>query len=285
MTESTAARVDPSNVEQLGAWDGDQGAYWAARADRFDEGVAGYHDQFIAAAAIDANASVLDIGCGSGQTTRDAARCATAGSALGVDLSSRMIELARGLAEREHVANATFQQADAQVHPFPDQCFDIAISRHGAMFFGDAPAAFTNIARAMRPGGRLVLLSWQSLQHNEWISAFRVAFAAGRQLPTPPPNAPGPSSLSDPDQVRGLLTSAGFVDVRLQGLSEPMYFGRDVDDACQFISGQFAWMVRDLDADTRGHALDSLRASMVDHQTDRGVLYDSAAWLIEARRS
>ena len=285
MTESTAARVDPSNVEQLGAWDGDQGAYWAARADRFDEGVGGYHDQFIAAAAIDATASVLDIGCGSGQTTRDAARCATAGSALGVDLSSRMIELARGLAEREHVANATFQQADAQVHPFLGQCFNITISRHGAMFFGDAPAAFTNIARAMRPGGRLVLLSWQSLQHNEWISAFRVAFAAGRQLPTPPPDAPGPASLSNPDQVRELLTSAGFVDVRLQGLSEPMYFGRDVDDACQFISGQFAWMVRDLDADTRGHALDSLRASMADHQTDRGVLYDSAAWLIEARRS
>lgn len=278
MTESTAVRVDPSNVEQLGAWDGDQGAYWAARADRFDEGVAGYHDQFLAAAAIDPTATVLDIGCGSGQTTRDAARCATAGSALGVDLSSRMI----GLAEREHVANATFQQADAQVHPFPDQCFDIAISRHGAMFFGDAPATFTNIARAMRPGGRLVLLSWQPLRRNEWISAFRAALAAGRELPSPPLD---PASLSDPDQVRGLLTSAGFVDVRLQGLSEPMYFGRDVDDACQFISGQFAWMMDDLDADTRTRALDGLRASMADHQTGRGVLYDSAAWLVEARRS
>jgi SAM-dependent methyltransferase len=107
------------------------GAYWAARADRFDEGVASYHDQFLAAAAIDPTANVLDIGCGSGQTTRDAARRAKAGSALGVDLSSRMIELARGLAEKEGVANATFRQADAQVHPFPDQCFDVVISRHG----------------------------------------------------------------------------------------------------------------------------------------------------------
>jgi hypothetical protein len=44
-------------------------------------------------------------------------------------------------------------------------------------------------------------------------------------------------------------------------------------------------MVRDLDADTRGRAIDSLRASVADHQTDRGVLYDSAVWLIEARRS
>jgi ubiquinone/menaquinone biosynthesis C-methylase UbiE len=98
-----------------------------------------------------------------------------------VDLSSRMIELARQLAEREHVANVTFQQADAQVYPFPDQCFDIAISRTGAMFFGDAPAAFTNIARALRPGGRLVLLAWQSLQRNDWVSAFFAALAAGRE--------------------------------------------------------------------------------------------------------
>jgi SAM-dependent methyltransferase len=283
--ENTAVRVDPSNVGQLGAWDGDQGAYWAARADRFDEGVAGYHGQFLAAAAIEATANVLDIGCGNGQTTRDAARCATAGSALGVDLSSHMIELARRLAEEEHVANATFHQADAQVHPFPGQCFDIAISRHGAMFFGDPLAAFTNIARAMRPGGRLVLLTWQPLQRNEFISAFRAALAAGRELPTPQPGAPGPFSLSDPDRVRRVLSAAGFADVRLQDLSEPMYFGRDADDAFQFISRQHAAMVNDLDADTRAHALTSLRASIANHQTDRGVLYDSAAWLVEARRS
>jgi ubiquinone/menaquinone biosynthesis C-methylase UbiE len=283
MNESTAVRVDPSNVEQLRAWDGDDGAYWAKCAERFDEGVAGYHGQFLAAAAIEATAKVLDIGCGSGQTTRDAARCATAGSALGVDLSSHMIELARQLAEEEQLVNATFHQADAQVHPFPDQGFDIAISRHGAMFFGDAPAAFTNIARAMRPGGRLVLLSWQPLERNEWVSAFRTALAAGRELPVPSPAMPG--SLKDPAQVRQLLMSAGFADVRLRGLSEPMYFGRDVDDACQFISGQFAWMMEALDADTKARALDNLRASMADHQTDRGVLYDSAAWLIEARCS
>jgi len=189
------------------------------------------------------------------------------------------------VADKEHVANATFLQADAQVHPFPDQGFDIAISRYGAMFFGDPPAAFTNIARGMRPGGRPILLTWQPPESNEWQSAFRTALAAGRELPTPPPGAPGPASLSDPDRVRRLLTSAGFVDVRLQGLSQPVYFGPDPDDACRFVSGQLAWMVRDLDVDTSGRAIDSLQASMADHQSDRGVLYDSSAWLIEARRS
>ncbi|MBV9163529.1 MAG: hypothetical protein JO281_18710 [Pseudonocardiales bacterium] len=85
--------------------------------------------------------------------------------------------------------------------------------------------------------------------------------------------------------MRGLLTSAGFAGVRLRGLSEPLYVGRDVDDACEFISGQFAWMINTLEAGTRARAVDNLRATMADHQTDRGVFYDSATWLIEARRN
>lgn len=66
--------MDSSNVEQLRAWDGDDGAYWAAHADRFDEGLAGYHDQFLGAAAIEATATVLDIGAVTGgrpETPRD----------------------------------------------------------------------------------------------------------------------------------------------------------------------------------------------------------------------
>lgn len=274
--------VDPSNAGQLDNWDGDTGAFWAAHADRFDEGVAAYRSQFLAAAAIDQTATVLDIGCGSGQTTRDAARCATA---LGVDLSSRMIELARRRAESEQIANAAFQQADAQVHPFPDQSFDVAISRHGVMFFGDPVAAFTNIARALRPGGRLALLTWQPFERNDFLSALFTALAAGREVPIPPSDAPSPFALSDPDRVRSLLTSAGFSDVQLHGLQEPIYFGRDPDDAFEYVSGQHAGMVRDLDPDTRARALQDLRASLADHHTEQGVLYDSAAWLIQARRS
>jgi SAM-dependent methyltransferase len=282
---TTAAPIDPSNVEQQHAWDGELGSYWAAHAQRYDDGVAAYHAQLLTAAAIDTDAKVLDIGCGTGQATRDAARIATAGSVLGVDLSARMIDLARRLAEHQQLANATFEQADAQTHPFANRVFDIAISRHGAMFFGDAQAAFTNIAGALRPGGRLVLLTWQPFEHNEFMTAFSTALAVGRDIAPPSPDSPGPVSLSDPDRVRHLLTSAGFVDVRLRGLCEQMYFGPDPDDACRFVVGQFDSMVRDLDTDTRHRALDNLRADMTAHHTNRGVLYDSAAWLIEARRS
>lgn len=150
------------------------------------------------------------------------------------------------------------------------------------MFFGDPVAAFTNIAQALRPGGRLVLLTWQPFERNEWLRAFFTALATGRELPIPPSDAPSPFSLSDPARVRSLLTAGGFSDVRLQGLSEPMYFGPDPDDTFRFVSGLHAGMVRDLAPDTTARALDNLRASLADHHTERGVRYDSAAWLIQA---
>src|SRR5207245_488651 len=113
----------PANAGQARAWDGDEGAYWAQHAERFDKAVAAYHERFLAAAAIGRTDRVLDIGCGTGQTTRDAAQAAADGRALGVDLSGQMIGLARRLAAGQGIANARFEQADAQIHPFPAASF------------------------------------------------------------------------------------------------------------------------------------------------------------------
>jgi len=110
---------------------------------------------------------VLDIGCGTGQTTRDAARKAPAGSALGVDSSAPAIERARKLAQAAELRNVTFERADAQVHRFAPGYFDLAISRFGTMFFDDPVAAFGNIGRALRPAGRLVMVIWQAHDRNE----------------------------------------------------------------------------------------------------------------------
>jgi SAM-dependent methyltransferase len=276
-------RVDPSNVDQLTAWDGVNGDFWTVRADRFDRGVASYQPKLLAAAAVEPADNVIDIGCGSGTTTRAVARAASRGTALGVDLSSRMLRLARERAEAEQVTNVTFEQGDAQIHAFPDSHFDVAVSRNGAMFFGDPTAAFKNIARAVKPGGRLVLLAWRPLADNEWLSTFRTILAAGRTLPAPPPTAPSPFSLSDPGRVRSLLTTAGFAEVNLTGLNEPHYFGEDADDAYDFVQEHFGGMVNDLDPETKAAVLAALRANLAEHQTPEGVLYESAAWLIEAR--
>ena len=284
-TTSSALPVHPCNAEQLRAWDGDEGAYWADHADQFDRSVAAYHERLLDAAAITESDRGVDIGCGTGQTTLDAARAASKGSALGVDLSARMLDQARRRAGAERVGNASFQQVDAQIHPFEPQVFEVAISRTGAMFFGDLPAAFANIGRALVPRGRLVLMAWQPLAANEWLRKISGALAAGRDLPGPPPDAPGPFALSEPERVRGVLAGGGFSDVELEGVSAGMWFGDDADDAHRFVLGLMGWMLEGLDDIGRARAIDELRATMAAHETTEGVVFGSAAWIIHARRA
>lgn len=282
---ASAVPVDPTNVAQLRAWDGDEGAYWTDHADYFDRAVATYHQLLFEAAAIAGTDRVLDIGCGTGQTTRDAARRATHGEAVGVDLSSRMIEYARSRAAAEGLTNATFEQVDAQVHPFQPASFDVAISRTGAMFFGDMTAAFGNIARAVEPGGRLTLMTWQGMSENAWIREVFVALAVGREIPGPAPDAPGPFSLSDPHRVRTILSAAGFENVELEPASTGMWFGEDPDDAYRFVLGLMGWMLEGLDDSRRMRASENLRATMAEHETRDGVYFDSAAWVVRATRA
>lgn len=284
MRGTTALRVDPANAEQARAWDGDEGAYWADHAQRLDRAMAAYHGTFMAACGIARGERVLDIGCGTGQTTRDAAAAARPGPALGVDLCARMIELARQLAASHDIGNASFVQADAQIYPFPAGSFDVAISRTGTMFFGDPATAFANICRAIRPGGRLVMLVWQGAGPNEWVRELNGALAAGWEFPAPPAGAPGPFALADPSRTRTLLASAGFTGITFDALHEPRWFGSDPDDAHRFVLGLMGWMLDGLDDTGRNRALDALAATITAHASNDGITFASGAWLIRAER-
>jgi SAM-dependent methyltransferase len=283
-TTTSTLPVDPANREQLRAWDGDEGAYWAAHPEHFERALARYDEAFFEAAAIARADRVLDIGCGTGSTTRGAAREATEGSVLGVDLSSAMLEIARRRAAAEGIDNVRFEQVDAQIHSFDPGAFDVGIGRTSAMFFGDRVAGLTNIGRALRGGGRLVLLTWQAFPHQEWIREFTSALAAGRDVPAPPPDAPGPFTLADPAVIRHVLDAAGYADVTLEGRCEPMWFGADADDAFDLVAGLLGWMLEGLDDDGQASALEALRATVAAHATADGVWYDSAAWIIRATR-
>jgi SAM-dependent methyltransferase len=284
MSGTDTISVARTNVDQLRAWDGEEGRYWATHADYFDRSALPYHRRLLDAAAVGERERVLDIGCGAGQTTLLAARAAANGSVLGVDLSSSMLARARQRAVDEHLENVTFVQADAQIHAFDPEAFDVAFSNTGATFFGDLPAGFANIARALRPGGRLALLTWQGLPENEWFRELTGALAAGRDLPPPPADAPSPFALGAPDRARQILTDAGFRDIEIEGAHERMWFGRDADDAYQFVLGLLGWMLRDLDDAGRTRARDALRATTHAHEERHGVTYDSAVWIIRADR-
>jgi SAM-dependent methyltransferase len=224
---------------------------------------------------------VLDIGCGAGQTTREAARAGHSGSALGVDVSAPAIERARELASAEGLRNITFECASAEVYRFPQERFDLAMSRFGTMFFDDPVAAFANISRALRPAGRLVMMVWQASERNEWDIAIRHSLGA-----TVPSGLPDPFSLADPSTVTEILEGAGFADVTFTDVSEPVYYGPDVDAATDWVRG-FACtgeVLKRLDPTAAERALGRLRTALAAHLSDDGVWFNSRAWIITARR-
>jgi SAM-dependent methyltransferase len=286
MTSTTTFVVDRTNLDQAQLWDGDEGAHWAEHQARYDAAIVRFHPAFMAAAAIAPADRVLDIGCGTGETTLEAARSAVDGHALGIDLSSQMVDVARRAAIMAGVSNARFVTGDAQVHPFEPAGYDAAISRTGAMFFGAPRDAFANIARSLRPGGRLALLVWQGIDANEWLREISAVVAAGGELPFPTSGGPGPTSLGDPSEVRAVLTAAGFHDVVLEGVRAPMMFGADADEASTFLWSRAGHQLAAAGADERGRrrAAEVLRDSVERHATHEGVLYDAAAWLVRARR-
>ena len=228
---------------------------------------------------------VLDIGCGTGQTTRQAARTAQSGSALGVDVSAPAIERARQLARAEGLRNATFEHADAQLHSFPRERFDLAISRFGTMFFDDPVAAFANIGRALRPAGRLVMLVWQAHERNEWEVTIRRSLDA-TDAPAGNSGGPDPFSLADPPTVAEILRAAGFADVTFTDVREPVYYGPDVGAALDWVRGftSTSHALRRLDPAAAARAVERLRVALAAHSSDDGVWFYSRAWLVTAHR-
>ncbi len=277
---------DIANVEQAEVWDGLEGAHWSRHADAYDDSLREFLTHLLEVAAIRPEESVLDIGCGNGTSTIDAARAASAGSAVGIDLSSAMLTRARSTATAAGVSNVEFVLGDAQVYRFDDATFDIAISRFGVMFFADPVAAFTNVARSLKPGGRIAWVVWRPLAENEMFSEIRRAIAVGRDLPSPPSGVPSPFGLADRDFTERTLRAAGFTDIALDARNATSHPGVDVDRAFEFLSGlgftRFA--TQDLDDADRERAFQALRATISAHATPEGVVFDSAVWLVTAAR-
>lgn len=273
------------NADQIALWNGAAGDRRADHPRRSDRQVRLLSERLRAAAAIGPDEQVLDVGCGTGESTRDAARAATAGSAFGVDLSKRMLEQARRLSAEEGLGNVTFELADAQVHPFGPERFDIAISRFGVMFFGDLAGAFTNIGRALRPGARLAVLVWQARELNEWTLIFHRALTGSDELPELP--ATGSAySLADPERVRGILEAAGFTDVGFTDVAEPVWYGDTVDAATEMVCSLPTMMalIEPFDETGRARAVERLRTALAAHDTGQGIWFGSRTWIITGRR-
>jgi SAM-dependent methyltransferase len=229
---------------------------------------------------------VLDIGCGAGQTTRDAARMASGGAALGVDVSASMIERARQLTEATDLSNVHFERADAATHDFVSDSFDVAISRFGTMFFARPVAAFANINRALRPAGRLVMMVWREHDQNEWAVLIERALGRRAAAPAAAPAQPDAFSLADPRLTERTLEAAGFVEVSFRDVHVPVYYGSDVAAALAWIRGfsSVKDVLERLDPASAEDCHERLRQALAAHVSAEGLWLDSRAWIVAARR-
>ncbi len=263
------AQRDQWNAEhQVGTW---------PRRERITLAVTG---PLLKALSLSPGEKVLDVGCGGGLAALDAARAvAPAGSVTGFDISLPLVGLASQRAAEAKADNVSFIAGDAQTDAIPGAPFDAVMSQFGVMFFADPVAAFSNIRKHLRPGGRITFACWQPAAKNTWYPGAVLALFQNPPLPTahggPPP---GPFAFADPAYAERVLLGAGFEQVACEALSIEVAIAED-----SIIDRQTVDNLR-LDADRTEEAwaaLQAFKAPMLGQ--DRLLHFTIAPQLVQAR--
>jgi ubiquinone/menaquinone biosynthesis C-methylase UbiE len=161
-------------------------------------------------------ADILETATGTGVLTQALHRAVPDANIVATDLNPAMLEMA---VDRLRSSKVRYQAADAQDLPFDDQSFDLVVCQFGVMFFPDKLAANREAFRALRPGGRYLLLIWDSLDRNPASKAVHEAVAA--QFPADPPQfyVRIPFGYHDLELVTADLMAAGFDDIEFETIA------------------------------------------------------------------
>jgi SAM-dependent methyltransferase len=276
------------------AWPGDRAERWVRMADRLERQLAPVGDLLFSAARLQPGERVLDVGCGTGPTTRRAAALVgPQGSVTGVDISPEMLSAAgRATTLDDDAAPIRWVEADAAAWDPGDERFDVVISECGVMFFTDPDAAFANLARVTVEGGRFCAAAWAERSRSRLFELpLSIALAeldrAGVVVDVPSPTA-GPYSLGDGPPVERMLAAAGWVDVRWEAHPLRLSVGGGagpVDAARGALEFGPTRIVMDgVDDALRETVCDALARAFEDHVENGEVVLDATPVIISARR-
>ena len=275
------------HANMVAFWNGVGGDRWINGQKLRDGMLQIFAEKGLAAAKAQAGESVIDIGCGLGETSiLLAQQVGPSGAVVAADVSAPILEVTKQNLKPFPWAQAVV--ADASTYPFEPASADLLFSRFGVMFFGDPTSAFANMKTALKPGGRLAFVCWRTGKENRWMSAPQeVVFQFVDRPPPPAPDAPGPLSFADPARVKGILEGAGFTDVVMTPFDTlvDMSGGRGVEGAVRVATetGAAARLMDDAPGPVKAKIVEGLAKYFAGVVKDQKVMFDAAVWIVTAK--
>ncbi len=207
----------------------------------------------LALASLAPGEQVLDLACGTGLVTLDAARAVgPLGSVLGTDISGQMVEVARRRSAGLELSNVSFQRMDAETLDLPDASFDVVLCALGLMYLPDAQRGVREWLRVLKPGGRVAIAVWGKRVNCGWSPVFPIVDAEVES-----DVCPLFFSLGEPDALAQLCRDVGFRHVEQQRIATILCYP-DAEAACDaaFVGGPvaLAWSRFDDEARARARA-------------------------------
>jgi ubiquinone/menaquinone biosynthesis C-methylase UbiE len=170
-------------------------------------------EEIIRALQIKETDMVLDVAAGTGEPGLSIARLASKGKVVITDLAEGMLTVARDKAASQGITNYETVVCDVSELPFDDETFDAVSCRFGFMFFPDMLMAAQEMARVLKPSGRLAAAVWGTPDKNVWVTAIMGTINKNMQLPAPTPGAPGMFRCGSPGFLADLFRQAGLKNV------------------------------------------------------------------------
>ncbi|MEQ8693810.1 MAG: class I SAM-dependent methyltransferase [Gammaproteobacteria bacterium] len=281
--------ISVANTDQREFWNDLKGGLWVEWQSRLDAMLGPFGEKAIEVLNPRPGENVLEIGCGTGTATLAmAGRIGSTGRILAADISHPMLQKAIARAAAAQEAPITFVEADAQIHGFEQSEFDAVFSRFGVMFFENPIAAFQNILGALRPSGRLAFVCWADRADNPWVRIPVSVAKSYLELPPPPSDdVPGQFSMGNADRVRGILSDAGWTDIKLERFNIDHSIGADLADATSFSCrmGPMSEPFAQADEATQRKVTAAVQDALKPYAGPDGVRLGFSTWIVTAVRS